>query len=119
MYRSRKRFTISKITNVLDELNEVRKFATSLAYESKNFSWAYAYAKHLTERMLQHRFGEHGSKSKLLILRPAIIGPSQCLPFPGYNMPMSSPYTILAAALALAPYNAIRVASKMDEPDLK
>ncbi|OQD98489.1 hypothetical protein PENSOL_c009G01747 [Penicillium solitum] len=103
--------------NILDELNEVRKHGTSQAYEAENFPWAYGYAKHLTERLLQHRFSEHASDEQLLIVRPGIIGPSQCLPFPGYIMPMSSPYTMLAAAFALVPSRAIKIASKMENPD--
>jgi thioester reductase-like protein len=42
--------------HAFDELNELRKHGKSQAYEAENFPWAYAYAKHLTERMLQSRF---------------------------------------------------------------
>ncbi|KAJ5128820.1 hypothetical protein N7476_007437 [Penicillium atrosanguineum] len=87
--------------HVLDELSEVRKHGTSLAYEAENFPWAYAYAKYLTEWLLRYQFSEHASQEKLFIVRPGIIGPSLCLPFPGYITPMSSPYMMLAAALAL------------------
>ncbi|BAE55498.1 unnamed protein product [Aspergillus oryzae RIB40] len=55
---------------VLDELNEVRKSGTSQAYEAENFPWAYAYAKHITERLLQHYFSVHAAEKKLLIIRP-------------------------------------------------
>ncbi|KAJ6093411.1 hypothetical protein N7486_008700 [Penicillium sp. IBT 16267x] len=115
---SEKVYELTARYDVLEEVEEVRKHGTSRAYESENFPWAYAYAKHLTERLLQHRFAIHDSKEKLLIVRPSVIGPSQCLPFPGYIMPMSSPGTILAAALLLSPNRNIKIATKMQNPDL-
>ncbi|KAJ5865298.1 uncharacterized protein N7529_007214 [Penicillium soppii] len=102
----------------LDEFDEVRKNGTSLAYEAENFPWAYAYCKHLAERLLVHLFGDRAAKEKILIIRPSVIGPSQQLPFPGYVMPMSSPCTMLAAALALAPHWHIRIATSMENPSL-
>ncbi|KAJ5774024.1 hypothetical protein N7457_008920, partial [Penicillium paradoxum] len=107
-------YELSTPSNVLDEVNEVRKRGTSRAYEAENFPWAYAYAKHLTERLVHHRFMEHTWNSKLLIVRPSIIGPAQCLPFPGYMMPMSSPSTMLAAALALSPSRKVKIATMKD-----
>lgn len=102
--------------HAFDELNELRKHGKSQAYEAENFPWAYAYAKHLTERMLQSRFTEFSSSDKLLIMRPSVIGPAQCLPFPGYNMPMSSPYTMIAAGLALSPSRSLKIATNMRDP---
>jgi hypothetical protein len=102
--------------HAFDELNELRKHGKSQAYEAENFPWAYAYAKHLTERMLQSRFTEFSSSEKLLIMRPSVIGPAQCLPFPGYNMPMSSPYTMIAAGLALSPSRSLKIATNMRDP---
>ncbi|KAE8314261.1 hypothetical protein BDV41DRAFT_587298 [Aspergillus transmontanensis] len=61
-------------SHVLDELNE-------------------AYAKHLTERLLQHYFSVHASEKKLLIVRPAI------------------------ATFTLALTKEVRIATKMDDPD--
>ncbi|KAJ6015373.1 hypothetical protein N7540_009964 [Penicillium herquei] len=111
-------YELNHSCNILDELNEVRKYSTSRAYEGENFPWAYAYAKHLTERLLHHRFSEHASASQeqLLIVRPGIIGPSQCLPFPGYVMPMSAPGIMLAAAICLIMSRGIKIASEMDDP---
>lgn len=100
-----------------DELNEVRGFGTSTAHEAEDFPWAYAYAKNLTERLLVSRFSD--TPEKLLIVRPSIIGPAQCLPFPGYSMPMSSSPTIMAAEVLLYPFRRIRIATKMDNPDLE
>ncbi|KAB8270533.1 male sterility protein-domain-containing protein [Aspergillus minisclerotigenes] len=102
---------------VLDELNEVRKSGTSQAYEAENFPWAYAYAKHFTERLLQHYFSVHAAEKKLLIIRPCVIRPAQHFPFPGYNMPMSSPITMAVTAFALALTREVRIATKMDDPD--
>jgi hypothetical protein len=102
--------------DALDELDEVRNFGTSMAHEAEDFPWAYAYAKNLTERLLSLRFSD--SPEKLLIVRPAIIGPAQSLPFPGYNMPMSSPPTMIAATLLLFPFSRIKIATRMEQPDL-
>lgn len=104
--------------SVLDELEEVRKRGTSRAYEAESFPWAYAYAKHLTERLLYYKFNENASVEKLLVIRPSVIGPSQALPFPGYNMPLSSPCTVCVAGLALTPLRKIKIATKMSYPDL-
>ncbi|KAB8206089.1 hypothetical protein BDV34DRAFT_235012 [Aspergillus parasiticus] len=54
---------------------------------------AEAYAKHLTERLLQHYFSVHASEKKLLIVRPAI------------------------ATFTLALTKEVRIATKMDDPD--
>jgi hypothetical protein len=100
---------------VCDEWDEVVKKGTSRAYEMADFPWAYAYAKHLTERLLIHRFSQHGSTEKLLIVRPSIIGPAQRFPFPGYCMPRSSPSTILAAALLLYPHWRLSIATQISD----
>ncbi|PLN80670.1 male sterility domain-containing protein [Aspergillus taichungensis] len=105
--------------SVLDELEEVRKSGTSQEYEAESFPWAYAYAKHLTERLLHYKFSENASAEKLLIVRPSVIGPSQALPFPSYNMPLSSPCTVCVAGLALTPLRKIRIATKMKNPELE
>ncbi|CAG7971641.1 unnamed protein product [Penicillium olsonii] len=109
-------YTLPSGCDALDELHEVREFGTSTAYEAEDFPWSYAYAKHLTERLLLHRFRE--CSEKLMILRPAIIGAAQSLPFPGYNMPMSSPPTMFTAALLLYPWRYMGAATRMDQPDL-
>jgi hypothetical protein len=101
--------------DALEELDEVRSYGTSMAHEAEDFPWPYAYAKNLTERLLSRRFS--GSDEKLLIVRPAIIGPAQSLPFPGYSMPMSSPPTMIAATLLLFPFSRIKIATRIDNPD--
>lgn len=103
--------------SVLEELEEVRTRGTSAEYEAESFPSAYAYAKHLTERLLRYKFSESASLEKLLIIRPSIIGPSQALPFPGYHVPLSSLSTVLVAALALTPLRKVKVATRMDYPE--
>ncbi|KAJ5634763.1 hypothetical protein N7528_002605 [Penicillium herquei] len=105
-------------SDVLEELDQVRKHGTSKTYQKENFPWSYAYAKHLTERLLLHRFNEVGAKEKLLIVRPSIIGPSLRLPFPGYIMPMSSPCTMGVAIASLYPFRTLKIATQMAEPEL-
>lgn len=80
----------------------------------RHFPWAYAYAKHLTERLLTNLFAASlksesirisGSipltptKPTLLILRPSGIGPALYSPFPNYSVAHSTPFTIVAADL--------------------
>lgn len=105
--------------NPVDEWNDVKHLGTSKAYESEDFPWAYAYAKHLTERLLLYRFDQSAAKNKLLIVRPSIIGPAQRFPFPGYSMPLSTPSTMLAAALALEPYWRWKIATQMPAPEMQ
>ncbi|KAJ6013760.1 hypothetical protein N7540_008351 [Penicillium herquei] len=105
-------------SDVLEELDQVRKNGTSKAYQKENFPWSYAYAKNLTERLLIHKFSEIGAKEKLLIVRPSVIGPSVSLPFPGYIMPMSSPCTISVAIASLYPFRSLKIATQMTEPEL-
>lgn len=106
-----------KGSTATSEWDEVQQNGTSQAYEAEDFPWAYAYAKNLTERLLSHLFVYHGVEHKLLILRPSVIGPAQKYPFPGYSLPMSTPTTILAAALALTPSWTFRAASRFTSPD--
>lgn len=112
-------YPLHRTRSVLDELEEVRKRGTSQEYEAERFPWAYAYAKHLTERLLRHKFTESACEKKLLIIRPSVIGPSQALPFPGYNVPLSSPCTVCVAGLLLTPFRNFRVATRMTDPELE
>ncbi|KAJ5746902.1 uncharacterized protein N7511_008598 [Penicillium nucicola] len=105
--------------NPIDEWNDVKKLGTSQAYESEDFPWAYAYAKHLTERLLLHRFCQSDAKEKLLIVRPSIVGPAQRFPFPGYNMRFSSPSTVLATIMALEPYRRWNLVTQFEAPELQ
>ena len=72
---------------------------TSAEYAHHNFPFPYAYAKHLTERLLQARFSHLGRLSSLLIVRPSIIGPALREPFPCYEIRGSAPVTAFVAGL--------------------
>jgi thioester reductase-like protein len=71
------------------EWREVQKTGFSAAFRSHDFPWAYAYAKHLAERLLSRAFTS--SSKRLLILRPSIIEPAQCFPYRNFCHPMSNP----------------------------
>lgn len=98
--------------DVMKEWTQVQENGSSDAYEAHDFPWPYAYAKNLTERLLLDRFTQSGIKDKLLIVRPSIIGPAQDFPSPGYNVPLSSPSTLIAAVVALIPGGMATVATK-------
>ncbi|KAJ5779167.1 male sterility domain-containing protein [Penicillium paradoxum] len=112
-------YSLEKQGNPTIEWDAVRKHGTSDAYEAEDFPWAYAYAKHLTERLLLHQFEQHSAKEKFLIIRPSIIGPAQNVPFPGYSMPMSTPSTIVAAVIALDPSWKWKIATRMTFPEME
>jgi fatty acyl-CoA reductase len=97
------------------EWSEVRKTGSSAAFESHDFPWAYAYAKHLTERLLAFTFAS--SDKRLLILRPSIIEPAQCFPYRGFCRPTSTPHIIAEAAGAISVAPAIRLASRFKNPN--
>ncbi|KAF9886944.1 hypothetical protein FE257_010685 [Aspergillus nanangensis] len=100
-----------------DELKELQARGSTPEYESYDFPWAYAYAKHLSERLLTEMFTERGWHDSLLILRPSIIGPAESRPFAGYVVPTSSPVTVVAAFLANTPATQVRFASTMKDPE--
>ncbi|KAJ5502996.1 hypothetical protein N7463_005870 [Penicillium fimorum] len=99
--------------NVLEEWAQVQESGSSDAYEAHDFPWPYAYVKNLTERLLLHKFTQSGVKDKLLILRPSVIGPAQNFPVPGYNVPLSSPSTVVTAMAALSPAGLATVGTKV------
>lgn len=98
--------------DVVKEWAQVQESGSSDVYEAHDFPWPYAYAKNLTERLLLDRFARNGVKDKLLIVRPSTIGPAQDFPSPGYNVPLSSPSTVVAAVIALVPGGMATIATK-------
>lgn len=76
------------------------------------FPFPYTYAKHLTERVLHHTLGEN-----LLILRPSIIGPAQRVPFEGFHVPLSTPFTVAAASLMITPSLSITFSTRSATPE--
>ncbi|KKK24453.1 hypothetical protein P175DRAFT_0356063 [Aspergillus ochraceoroseus IBT 24754] len=103
-----------------DEWALVRSQGSSGAYEAHEFPWAYAYAKHLTERLLMERFEarsqQQQQQSRLLILRPSIIGPAKSFPFPAYCVPTSSPLTMMIAGSALDPSKGYKFHTRCPNP---
>ena len=83
--------------------NDIRKNGTSAEYQAHDFPWPYAYAKHLTERLLLQKASQMNSVVKLLIVRPSVIGPADSFPHPGFSTASSTPTTACAAAYILHP----------------
>ena len=100
-----------------DVWKEVQKTGTSGEYEAHDFPWPYAYAKHLSERLVLQKAAEKNALDKILIIRPSVVGPADELPFPGFNVAYSTPSTACAAAYALHPGRKIRLATRCDNPD--
>lgn len=97
-------------------LDEIRRSGTSQEYRSNDFPWSYAYAKHLTERLVSHKFATHGANDKLLIVRPSVICPAIDKPHPGYCSPASAPSTLFAASIMLYPGRRVVMAARSKNP---
>jgi hypothetical protein len=105
------------VTDVRDEWTQVQSHGYSMEYLSHDFPWAYAYAKHLTERLLIRMFADASRNDQLLIMRPSIVAPAQNFPYSGYSMPESTPSTLLSATLLLTPSWLFRMSSRLPNPD--
>ncbi|KAJ5104593.1 hypothetical protein NUU61_001940 [Penicillium alfredii] len=105
-------YTYGNDTTV-DEFEELVKSDESIRFHEfvEQFPYAYTYAKHLTERLLQKKLGD-----RLLIVRPSIIGPAQSYPFRGYSMPLSTPSTLFSAAIMLTPSRSMVLATRANNP---
>ncbi|KAI9038874.1 putative male sterility domain-containing protein [Aspergillus affinis] len=101
----------------LTEWKDVQKIGTSWVYEAEDYPWAYAYAKHLTERLLLQWFGDANAAQSLLIIRPSIIGPAQKVPYPGYCFPNSTPLTTATAAVLLSTDLEMKTTTRFPNPD--
>ncbi|KAI9037704.1 male sterility protein-domain-containing protein [Aspergillus affinis] len=106
-------------TDVRDEWTQVQTKGYSMEFMSHDFPWAYAYAKHLTERLLTRMFADASRPAQLLILRPSIVAPAQHFPHPGFSLPKSTPTTLLAAGLLLTPSRHVRMATRLPHPDIQ
>ncbi|KAJ7755293.1 male sterility protein [Mycena maculata] len=71
----------------------------SISDEIMNFPWPYAFAKHLTERLLLSRHPE----LPLLIVRPTNLGPAISQPYPFYGPPGSCPVSTYIRTYMEAP----------------
>ncbi|CEJ54125.1 hypothetical protein PMG11_00447 [Penicillium brasilianum] len=96
---------------------EVQKNGTSHEFETHDFPWPYAYAKHLAERLVLQKASEKGALDKILIIRPSVVGPAEEFPYHGFTTSYSTPSTACAAAYALHPGRKIILATRCDQPD--
>lgn len=102
---------------VVDEWRDVKERITSAEYEAHDFPWPYAYAKHVTERLLYKMFCDWGHPEKILILRPSIVCAAQKYPYPGFSFPLSTPSIMIAAGVALTPSVKVRMSTRLDHPE--
>ena len=102
--------------STLLEYQDLQSTGTTPEFEFHNFPFPYAYAKHLTERLLRAHFGVRNRESCLLIIRPSIIGPALRDPYPGYEIRCSAPATGFLAALLSTPSFQLRFASHLLNP---
>ena len=94
------------------EYSDLLSSCSTPEFSFHDFPFPYAYAKHLTERLLLSRLDE----SKLLILRPSIIGPALAEPYPYYELPGSAPATSFLAAVIPSLSLSMGFASRFPDP---
>lgn len=98
------------------EWSDLRVSGTTLEYEANNFPFPYAYAKHLTERLLSRLFEAEQMSDSLLIVRPSILGPALRDPYPYYEIRGSAPATNFLAAAVAAPSLRMAFSSRFGNP---
>ena len=98
------------------ELDDLRNCGTTPEYTSHNFPFPYAYAKHLTERLLMKGFQQKDRGTSLLIVRPSIIGPALREPFSNYEIRGSAPATNVLAAFIGTPSRQLTFSSRFGDP---
>ncbi|KAJ6037224.1 hypothetical protein N7540_001503 [Penicillium herquei] len=96
---------------------EVQKSGTSDEYDAHDFPWAYAYAKHLAERLALEKASQKNALDKILIIRPSVVGPADKFPYPGFTTSHSTPSTACAAAYALHPGRKIHLSTRCENPE--
>lgn len=96
---------------------EVQSTGTSNEFETHDFPWPYAYAKHLAERLVLQNASEQNALDKILIIRPSVVGPADHFPHHGFTTPHSTPSTACAAAYALHPGRKIMLATRCQNPE--
>lgn len=101
----------------LEVWRQVQAQGTSDEYETHDWPWAYAYAKHLTERIVLETAAEENALDKFLIIRPSVIGPADQYPYYGFADAHSTPSTACAAAYALHPGRKIMLSSRCTDPE--
>lgn len=97
------------------ELEEIERTGDTPEYSRAPHPFAYAYAKHLTERLLLSMFDKEGKQRLLTIIRPSCFGPAECEPVPHFETPGSAPATsVLCVALASLPKRALFTSNLAD-----
>lgn len=124
------------------EWSYLQKYTTTPQYQTTPFPFAYAYAKHLTERLLMRKFNKDcatpertasplsstsspsdptestaENAPELLIICPSIIGPAETSPAPGWQVASSAPVTSLLAFLILTPAMRLVFCSALEKPE--
>ncbi|KNG89318.1 putative epimerase/dehydratase family protein [Aspergillus nomiae NRRL 13137] len=102
-----------------DARDQIKKTGFSAEFELHDFPWPYAYGKHLAERLILNLFIDKGWASKVLIIRPSVIGPAERYPYPGYSVPFSTPSTALAAAIIASPVFSVTVPTRCSRPAIE
>lgn len=131
------------------EWSYLQQHGTTPQYETSPFPFAYAYAKHLTERLLINKFSMDKNDSpnmsstslssassssqastltnnnddptlasRLLIIRPSIIGPALSSPSPGWQIATSAPVTGLLTFFIFTPATRLTFYSFFPSPSL-
>ncbi|KAB8262082.1 male sterility protein-domain-containing protein [Aspergillus pseudonomiae] len=100
-----------------DARDQIKKTGSSAEFELHDFPWPYAYGKHLAERLILNLFIEKGWTSKVLIVRPSVIGPAERYPYPSYSVPFSTPSTALGAAMIASPIFSVTVPTRCSRPE--
>ena len=98
------------------ELSDLRISGTTLEYEANNFPFPYAYAKHLTERLLSNLFEAEQMSGSLLIVRPSILGPALRDPYPYYEIRGSAPATLFLAGIIASPSLRMTFSTRIRDP---
>lgn len=75
-------------------------FGTTPEYTCLSHPYPYAYAKHLTERLLLDVFRTAGREHDLLLFRPSCFGPAEKQPVEQFEVPGSAPLTTVICAVA-------------------
>ena len=104
----------SAVGDLEEEWCDVQRTGSSPVFREHKFPWAYAYAKHLTERLLDRAFAS--TNTRLLIMRPSIIDSAQRFPYRDFCLPMSTPRLIFTAGIALSLSRVARFSSHFDNP---
>lgn len=108
--------TDSDIGSAHAELKNIVDFGTTPEYTCLSHPYAYAYAKHLTERLLLDVFRAAGREHDLLLFRPSCFGPAEKEPVKHFEVPGSAPLTTVICALAATTPGKHRCKTNLADP---